>query len=186
MKPSTAVTANGICASSFGRSAESLANWTRIETAKLPKEARGEALRQLRRLQQLHADAAEAAVARGYLDWLVELPWQKASRDALDLRAAQRVLDENHYDMAPIKERILEFLGVCKLKRRIKGPILCLVGPPGVGKTSLGRSIARAMGRKFVRISLGGLRDEGEIRGHRRTYPRAQDRRHQQPGVYAR
>jgi ATP-dependent Lon protease len=143
---------------------------THIERARLSKEARNEALRQLRRLQQMHTDAAEAAVIRSYLDWLVELPWQKSSRDALDLRIAQRILDENHYNMAPIKERILEFLGVCKLKKRIKGPILCLVGPPGVGKTSLGRSIARAMGRKFVRISLGGLRDEGEIRGHRRTY----------------
>jgi ATP-dependent Lon protease len=142
----------------------------RIESVRLPKEARNEALRQLRRLQQMHTDAAEAAVIRSYLDWLVDMPWQKSSRDALDLRAAQQILDDNHYNMAPIKERILDFLGVCKLKRRIKGPILCLVGPPGVGKTSLGRSIAKAMGRKFVRIALGGLRDEGEIRGHRRTY----------------
>ncbi|HAA01801.1 MAG TPA: endopeptidase La [Syntrophobacteraceae bacterium] len=143
---------------------------TRVEQLRLPKEARTEALRQLRRLQQMHTDAAEAAVIRSYLDWLVELPWQKSSRDGLNLRAAQQILDDNHYNMAPIKERVLDFLGVCKLKRRIKGPILCLVGPPGVGKTSLGRSIAKAMGRKFVRIALGGLRDEAEIRGHRRTY----------------
>jgi ATP-dependent Lon protease len=143
---------------------------TRIERAGLAKEAHSEALRQLRRLQQMHTDAAEAAIIRSYLDWLVELPWQKSSRDSLNLQAAQKILDNNHYDMDSIKERILEFLGVCKLKRRIKGPILCLVGPPGVGKTSLGRSIAKAMGRRFVRISLGGLRDEAEIRGHRRTY----------------
>jgi ATP-dependent Lon protease len=142
----------------------------KIERAKMPKEARQETLRQVRRLEQMHTDAAEAAVIRTYLDWLVEMPWQKSTRDSLDLRVAKKILDENHYNMEEVKERILEFLGVCKLQRRIKGPILCLVGPPGVGKTSLGRSIARAMGRKFVRISLGGLKDEAEIRGHRRTY----------------
>ncbi len=167
---------------------------TRIEQVRLPKEARSEALRQLRRLQQMHTDAAEAAVIRSYLDWLVELPWQKSSRDALNLRAAQQILDDNHYNMVPIKERILDFLGVCKLKRRIKGPILCLVGPPGVGKTSLGRSIAKAMGRRFMRISLGGLRDEARDSrssahlsgGFARSYHSGdQDGRHQQSGVHA-
>lgn len=142
----------------------------KIDEAGMPEAARREALRQLQRLEQMPPDAAESAVVRTYLDWLTEMPWNKVTPDRLDLREASRVLDEDHYDMERVKERILDFLGVCKLKRSVRGPILCLVGPPGVGKTSLGRSIARAMGRRFVRMSLGGIRDEAEIRGHRRTY----------------
>ncbi|HEY3450155.1 MAG TPA: endopeptidase La [Myxococcales bacterium] len=142
----------------------------RVEKAELPPEADEEAVKQLRRLEQMNQDSAEAAVLRTYLEWLVELPWSVKSEDLLDLERARRVLDEDHYGLTKVKERILEHLGVCKLKKAIRGPILCFVGPPGVGKTSLGRSIARALGRSFVRQSLGGVRDEAEIRGHRRTY----------------
>jgi ATP-dependent Lon protease len=141
-----------------------------IETAKMPSHAEKEALKQLGRLEQMHPDAAESAMLRTYLDWLVELPWSKATKDVLDIGKAHEILDEDHFYLEKIKERILEFLAVRKLKKKMKGPILCFVGPPGVGKTSLGKSIARAMGRKFHRISLGGVRDEAEIRGHRRTY----------------
>ena len=141
-----------------------------VENSKMPPAVEKEALKQLGRLEQMHPDAAESGMLRTYLDWLVELPWSKSSKDLLDIKRAKEILDEDHFDLEKIKERILEFLAVRKLKKKMKGPILCFVGPPGVGKTSLGKSIARAMGRKFVRISLGGVRDEAEIRGHRRTY----------------
>jgi ATP-dependent Lon protease len=141
-----------------------------IEEAKMPATAEKEALKQLSRLEQMHPDAAESNMLRTYLDWLVELPWSKSTKDVLDIKRARTILDEDHYYLEKIKDRILEFLAVRKLKKKMKGPILCFVGPPGVGKTSLGKSIARAMGRKFLRISLGGVRDEAEMRGHRRTY----------------
>jgi len=141
-----------------------------IERAKMPKEVKQEALKQLSRLEQMHPDSAEASIIRTYLEWMVELPWKKTTKDNLDIKKAKEVLDEDHYDLEKIKERILEYLSVNKLRKKLKGPILCFAGPPGVGKTSLGKSIARALGRKFVRISLGGMRDEAEIRGHRRTY----------------
>ncbi len=141
-----------------------------IEASKMPEPVEKEALKQLGRLEQMHQDAAESGMLRTFLDWMVELPWSKSTRDSLEIKKAKKILDEDHYYLDKIKERILEFLAVRKLKKSSKGPILCFVGPPGVGKTSLGKSIARSMGRKFVRISLGGVRDEAEIRGHRRTY----------------
>jgi len=141
-----------------------------IEKAKMPTEAKREADKQLRRLEQMHPESSEASLVRTYLDWLVDLPWSKKTKDNLNIKKAKQVLDEDHYNLEKIKERILEYLAVNKLRRKIKGPILCFVGPPGVGKTSLGRSIARALGRNCVRVSLSGVRDEAEIRGHRRTY----------------
>ena len=142
----------------------------KVVRAGLSDEAKSEAEKQIRRLDQMHAESAEASVLRTYIDWLVELPWKTASDDRLDIEAARQILDEDHYDLEHIKDRILDYLAVRKLRGGVHGPILCFLGPPGVGKTSLGRSIARAMSRKFVRISLGGVRDEAEIRGHRRTY----------------
>lgn len=141
-----------------------------IENAGMPKDVKSEADKQLRRLEGMHPESSEATVIRTYLDWMVELPWKKASKDRLDIKKAAKILDEDHYDLEKVKERILEYLSVRKLNPKMKGPILCFVGPPGVGKTSLGRSIARTMNRKFTRMSLGGMRDEAEIRGHRRTY----------------
>ena len=142
----------------------------KIKRAKMPKEADREAIKQLKRLEQMHPDSAEATVSRSYLDWLVDLPWAKSSRDRFNIAAAKSVLEKDHYGLSKIKDRILEYLSVRRLNPKMKGPILCFVGPPGVGKTSLGQSISRALRRKFVRISLGGIRDEAEIRGHRRTY----------------
>jgi ATP-dependent Lon protease len=142
----------------------------KIEAAKMPKVAEDEALRQLKKLERMHPDAAETATLRNWMEIMTDLPWSKFSTDNLDLHKAQKILDEDHYGLEKVKERIIEALAVRKLKEKPKGPILCLVGPPGVGKTSLGRSIARALGRKFIRLSLGGVHDEAEIRGHRRTY----------------
>ncbi|MGD9849857.1 MAG: endopeptidase La [Nitrospirales bacterium] len=142
----------------------------RIQDALMPEKVLKEAEKQLKRLEKMHPDTAEAGTVRTYLEWLVELPWGKKSEDHLDIHQASKVLNEDHYDLERVKERILEYLAVRKLKQKMKGPILCFVGPPGVGKTSLGKSIARALGREFVRMSLGGTRDEAEIRGHRRTY----------------
>jgi ATP-dependent Lon protease len=144
--------------------------WERIKNANPPKEVQSEAERELERLAGMHPSSAEYSIVRTYLDWLAILPWSKASRDRLDLRRARKVLDTDHFDLEKIKERILEYLAVRKLKKDMKGPILCFAGPPGTGKTSLGKSIAKALGREFVRISLGGVHDEAEIRGHRRTY----------------
>src|SRR5262249_34783585 len=143
---------------------------SRIPRAPLPDEARTESDKQLRRLESMHPDAAEASVVRTYLDWVLELPWAAPPEDTVDMKSARRILDEDHYDLETVKDRILEYLAVRKLRGGTHGPILCFLGPPGVGKPSLGRSIARALGRKFIRISLGGVRDEAEIRGHRRTY----------------
>ncbi|PYK62447.1 MAG: endopeptidase La [Verrucomicrobia bacterium] len=141
-----------------------------IEKNRLPEESKKLALKELERLQQIPPTTPEYTVSRNYLDWIVNLPWSKSTEDKIDLAAAARILDEQHYGLTKVKDRLLEFLAVIKLKNRLKGPILCLVGPPGVGKTSLGRSVADALGRKFARIALGGMRDEAEIRGHRRTY----------------
>src|SRR4051812_30410052 len=142
----------------------------KMERAGMPPDVRTEADKQVRRLEQMHAESAEASVLRTYVDWLADVPWKNASEETIDIALAQKILDEDHYDLEQIKDRILDYLAVRKLRGGVHGPILCFLGPPGVGKTSLGRSIARALGRKFVRISLGGVRDEAEIRGHRRTY----------------
>ncbi|MBW2164471.1 MAG: endopeptidase La [Deltaproteobacteria bacterium] len=142
----------------------------KVRKAKMPKEAEKETLKQIQRLESMHPEASEASMVRTYVDWLVEVPWSKSTKDKLDVRRAQKILDEDHYDLEKVKERIVEYIAVRKLNPSAKGPILCFIGPPGVGKTSLGRSVARTIGKKFIRISLGGVRDEAEIRGHRRTY----------------
>ena len=136
----------------------------------MPKEAQNKCMAELKKLKGMSPMSAEATVVRNYLDWMIDLPWGNKSKIISDLNSAQKVLDQDHYGLAKVKERIIEYLAVQKRIEKLKGPILCLVGPPGVGKTSLGKSIAKATGRKFVRISLGGIRDEAEIRGHRRTY----------------
>ena len=142
----------------------------KILKAKMPENAEEESLRQLKKLERMHPDTAETATLRNWLDIMTDLPWSHASKDNLNLKKAEKILDDDHYGLERVKERIVESLAVRKLREKPKGSILCLVGPPGVGKTSLGRSVARALNRKFVRLSLGGLHDEAEIRGHRRTY----------------
>ncbi|MFP4082905.1 MAG: endopeptidase La [Candidatus Aminicenantes bacterium] len=142
----------------------------KLKKLKVTQEVKEELEKQISRLSKMHPESAETAVVRNYLDWMFDIPWNRSTVDNLNLQKAKVILDEDHYGLEKVKERIVEYLGVRKLSKKIKGPILCFVGPPGVGKTSLGRSIARALGRKFVRISLGGVRDEAEIRGHRRTY----------------
>ena len=136
----------------------------------MPEEVEKQARKELKRLERMPEAAGEYSMIRTYLDWLIELPWAADPETAIDIAEARRVLDEDHYGLEKIKRRILEFLAVRKLNPSGKSPILCFVGPPGVGKTSLGQSIAKAIGRKFVRVSLGGVHDEAEIRGHRRTY----------------
>ncbi len=142
----------------------------KILKAGMPKDVEEVAMKEFNRLSLMHPSAAEYSVTRTYLEWLIELPWKKETKDRLDIKRAERILDEDHYGLKKVKDRILEYLAVQQLKKDLKGPILCLVGPPGVGKTSLGKSIARSLGRKFIRMSLGGIKDEAEIRGHRRTY----------------
>ena len=142
----------------------------KIEQSGMPDEVKKEALKELARLARMSPMAADYSVTRNYLEWLVVLPWAKSSGVEADILKAKDILDEDHYDLQKVKERILDYLSVRRLNPKMKGPILCFFGPPGVGKTSLGKSIARALGRKFVRLSLGGVHDEAEIRGHRRTY----------------
>jgi ATP-dependent Lon protease len=142
----------------------------RIAKTKLSKEARDKALAELKKLRSMSPMSAEATVVRNYLEWMLSIPWGKKTKVKKDLALAQKILDADHYGLEKVKERIVEFLAVQQRSQKLRGPILCLVGPPGVGKTSLGKSVAKATGREFIRISLGGVRDEAEIRGHRRTY----------------
>ncbi|MHB1419560.1 MAG: endopeptidase La [Bacillota bacterium] len=142
----------------------------KIAKARLPEEVEEKAIKEVERLEKMPPMVAEATVVRNYLDWLLGLPWQKQTKDRLDINAAEKILDEDHYGLREVKDRVLEYLAIRKLAKKMKGPIICFVGPPGVGKTSLAKSIARALERKFIRMSLGGVRDEAEIRGHRRTY----------------
>ena len=153
-----------------GKSEEMTELKNKVINSGMPEPVMSEAMKQLNRLERMHPDASEATMVRTYLDWMVDLPWGKSTDDNLDLKNAKTVLDEDHYELQKAKDRVLEFLAVRKLKTNMKGPILCFSGPPGVGKTSLGKSIARAMGREYFRIALGGVKDEAEIRGHRRTY----------------
>ena len=141
-----------------------------VKAADMPKAAEEKTLREIDRLQKTPSMAAEVSVLRSYIDWMLDIPWKEQTEDQLDLKRAEEILNEDHYGLEDVKERILEYLAVCQLAQDIKGPILCLTGPPGVGKTSLAKSVARALGRNFVRMSLGGVKDEAEIRGHRRTY----------------
>lgn len=142
----------------------------KIEEAGMPDHVKETALKELNRYEKIPSSSAESSVIRNYIDWLIALPWTDETDDKLDLKEAGRLLDDEHHGLEKVKERILEYLAVQKLTKSLKGPILCLAGPPGVGKTSLAKSIAKSLGREFVRISLGGVRDESEIRGHRRTY----------------
>ena len=141
-----------------------------IQKAKMPKDVQKKCMSELKKLKNMSPMSAEATVVRNYLDWMIDIPWFKKDKVDIDLNKALKQLDEDHYGLEKVKERIIEFLAVQKRMEKIKGPILCLIGPPGVGKTSLGKSIAKATNRQFVRMSLGGVRDEAEIRGHRRTY----------------
>ena len=141
-----------------------------ILNAKMPKDVQKKCMSELKKLKNMSPMSAEATVVRNYLDWMIDIPWYKKDKVDIDLNKAAKTLDEDHFGLEKVKERIIEFLAVQKRMEKIKGPILCLVGPPGVGKTSLGKSIAKATNREFVRMSVGGMRDEAEIRGHRRTY----------------
>ncbi len=155
----------------YDEKTEELAEYEKkIKKARMSKDAEREAKKQLKRMEQMHPDSAEASVVRTYLDWLVEIPWSSTTKYVINIKSAKRILNKDHFGLDKVKDRILEYLSVRRLNPKMKGPILCFVGPPGVGKTSLGQSIARAIKRKFIRISLGGIRDEAEIRGHRRTY----------------
>jgi ATP-dependent Lon protease len=142
----------------------------KLKSKRMSKEATAKVKKELKKLKMMHPTSAEATVVRNYIDWILGLPWYEKSEERFDLDEAEKILDEDHYGLKRIKERIVEYLAVQALTKKLKGPVLCFVGPPGVGKTSLAKSIARATGRKFVRLSLGGVRDEAEIRGHRRTY----------------